>query len=598
MADKNLSKFEKERLKEKEKFAKDREKWQKKDTQSRTKKKTKFDLTSIVFKALAILVVAGIVLGVGVLFATSYGFPERLMPVVTVAGTSIRVPEYTNFFWQEFAQHHQVADQMHRFGLQLGGGLTVGTHFGLDPTAHPFGQRRTGDDTHPNMNWGSFMHEQTNIRMQNIILQYNEAVRLGLTLTEDQQEQIDDFFIDLMQEAAAMGFTTVSVNSWLRMSQGPGVTRRSVTRSMERAFMIENFIEHKTNELREGYSAQQLREQYEQDTTLFDFVDLRVQPFVPATVTREEGEGETAFTARQAQAREDARQQAETFLAGVNDSESFVVAAQVEIDDEDVDATAATARTRARRSALDERYILGEETLSDWAFDAARQTGDTVVFEITQGFQAVMLVRPAYALNLVDFYSFSVPIPTAPPAPPPATPDADEDADEAEENDDADTDEDADDDDTPEFDPIADAYDQAQAVAQRWEERGEADAAAELLEGIRPGILALHTMEDWVLAHGRQVGDVGIVPIFNEQGTQIAYEVMMIAAIDSDNYSWMEEIRDELTEADYFAFMEDLRERYPARVRPLGTWMSMAVLDEAIVRRIEEYNEELAREDD
>ncbi|MCL2194593.1 MAG: hypothetical protein FWB76_01405 [Oscillospiraceae bacterium] len=604
------NKFEKQRQKDKAKFEKERAQWQKKDAKARNKKKAKFDVTRVVFTVIAVVVVGALVLSLGGVFAVTYGIPARWMPVITVAGTSIRQPEYIVLMENEFQNAHAHARQLYEFGQQLAAlGLNIGDHFGLDPWASPIGQpvleaesqvpvldaqgnpvldatgtpmftshreRVLDDDGNP-MYWEDQLAANTNFNFHAQIVMYNEARRLGLTLTDLQATQLE---ARMNQERAQASGIAASLNAFLRLqTQLPGYTARVLERSIERSMMVSNFHEYQQEVLADSFSDADVRTFVDEDSTLFDFVDVRIQPFVVEQVTREEGESDEDFATRQAQAAEDTRQQAAAFLAGVSDEASFIAAAQAildaDVDPEDEDDVALDAATstdflRHRRQHFDQNFSVqrdGEEEpdrLADWLYDPARSNGDTVVFEQNNIVHAVMLVRTAHAIYAVDFYTLRLPVT-------PATPEQPED--------------------DAEWDAaaaavlaheaaVAETLAQADALLAQFEENGGNSAAFRalgqpgLLTGALPGSESFEhaESEQWLFEHARQVGDAVILPILNQAGAIGEVILVFLDNVQQDVPNWLVEGRQILTRDAFDDHIDELLARYPIREHRLGMW--------------------------
>jgi len=601
MADKNLDRFEKDRQKEKEKFEKEREKWQKKDSKSRTKKNKKLDVTSITIKTIAIVVVASLVLVVGGMFARTYGFPGRFMPALRVDGTTIMQPEYALFFYREFERHHAQATQLAQFAAQLQG-LSVGTHFGLDPELNPFGQEMTGIEDRE-LYWEEFLQEQTTNNLHAMIVVYNEARRQGTELSEAALAEIEEEMEELRDHARR---NVASLNAFLRMTNHPpGVTERVLRRSMERERIINAFLDDMQTTFSEQYSDEDLLEIYLEDPTQFDFVDLRVFPFPKETLRAEEDETEQELEERQQAANEEARQEAEAFLMGVTSQEDFIAAAEAQVGDENenYDGDSATLIERFRLAQLDQLYNYTQPSededeedevialLSDWAFDSARQAGNTTVFESNDTFFAIMIARPAYALNLLDYYTISVGLVL-----PEEEPEDDVDMDALLQA------------------AIAQAYGTITGLYEQLMENGgnasafqalvlenmtaeerteleEAGGTPGLHERLSPNSNISSEVLSWLFAQDREIGDTAIIPIYDQQGEISGFSLALMAQVHEDEYSWMDEIRSERASESLDDFLEQLQEDNPPREFSVGVWFSMntarRILDNSIAWRIE-----------
>ena len=574
-------------MKDKEKFEKEREQWKKNESKTRNKKRRKKDFAPTIVKVVAIVLAAAIVLGFSVMYAGTYGIPERFLPALTVAGRTIRVPEYTLYFQHEFDGHFRQAQQ---FAGWAALGLAVG--HGLDPEEHPWGQRVTGledEDGNPReIYWEDFLREQVTESLHNMFALYARARAAGITLTERQQAELDH---EMAQLEAMARREVMSVNAFLRRTnRPPGFTERMQRSVMTREHIIRNYIAHLEEEFRAGYSNEELRVAYEEDTTQFDFVDLRVFPFNRETLRAEEDEDAESLAARQEESDRALHVEALAFMAAVTDEASFIAAAQARFDadaedddEEPFEAESATLYQRYRKSFFDQNFTRTSEDedeepvlFSDWAFDTDRETGDTILFESDDAYYAVIMLRTAYAVELVDFYITGFDVI-------PPSPNFDEDADETADR----------------LQAIAEAHERAEAFIDRWEEIGGNEQAFQsllrtqqfseedyewlsmdgaqpgLVERIAPGGTGSTELEDWIFAQGRAANHIGVVPTFGQDGFATAFNVVLISQVHEGEYSWMDEIGAERSEEDFDEYMEELTAQYTAREIGIGMWFSM-----------------------
>ena len=545
MADKNLSKFEQQRQKDKAKFEKERNQWKKKESRSRQKKSRKVDLAPIVVKVVAIALAAALVLGAGAIYAMSYGFPGRFMPTLTVAGKTIFQPEFTYFYYHEYQRHYDNAAryaQLAEMGLNL-------SYFGLSTTVSPFGLPMTGrEEDEPDITWDEFLREQTIERLQSMYSLLAEARKAGIALSAEDTAAIEEEINEI--KFFANNQHAMSLNAYLRMTNNPpGINQRFLRNLSENQRLLELFTESKLAEFREGYDLADLRAEYEEDTTEFDLVDLRVLPFAKLSMIEPESGDETeeAYSARLDAANAEIKAEAEAFLAALSDEDSFIKTAEALHDgDEDFDAFN-TLNLLRRKSELDNRFRFEEELLSDWAFDSARRASDTILFEDNNNYFAVMLTRPAYAVNLVDFYSQVVHVQDLQFL-------FDEDLISA---------------------AVNDAFAEARDIIEAWETTAPAGQLAERYTPSAARSATLSPMDEWLFEAGRSEGDSGIVSIYNDEGVLTALRVVWIDQIHEGEYNWTGELSAQRQEADFEEYLEGLVAQNPATERRIGMWFSL-----------------------
>jgi len=537
MADKNLSKQEQQRLKEKEQFERERKKWKQQETRNRIKKTRKKDRGPVLFKTLAIVLAAAVVLGLGSIYAGSYGVPGRFMPALTVGGQNIDAPVWAFNFYFAYRQ-------MHQYGALLG----------LDTSTSVFGQSR-GDGEG---NWDDYFRKQVNTSLQNEFALYSEAKKAGFQLEEKDQKSLEDMMTELKTQATG---AAMSVNAYLHHSYTAGLTESKYIQLQERLLVVQGFSAQKQEEFRANHPGEELQAEYGKDPGVYNQVDYRAYAFAKDKLTANEGESAEALAARQAQADADTKKKAEAFLGAQPTQEGFIAAAKAANDAQqteagsanDYDADAATLNLRKRKT--DVVTAFGEENAA-WFFDAARKAGDSTTWETDSGIYVAYLVRPAYAQNSVDIYAIDVPFG---------------------EDTHAEGEEHSEDEATPQ----EQAKEQADALLAKWRENGGtkeafAKLAAEQPNPIRaaadaePGLLEKAAPSDmpelagWVFDPARKEGDAAVL----ESST--GYVVAYLSSQNADDFTWKKEIADTFAQADYEAYVTDLKEQYPLGYHGIG----------------------------
>jgi len=200
MADKGLSKQEKQRLKEKEKFERERAQWKKQEARARTKKSGKKEGTGRMFKVVAILVALIVALGIFSIYAGSYGFPGRFMPALTVGSQNISAPEWAFHF-------NNIYRNIYPYGM----------YYGLNTNVSLFGQPVQGGTG----TWDETLRRQVHQSLQHDIALSAEAKNAGFKLSEADRESLEQTMKELKEAATYYG---MSVGAYLRANYVPGIT--------------------------------------------------------------------------------------------------------------------------------------------------------------------------------------------------------------------------------------------------------------------------------------------------------------------------------------------------------------------------------------
>ena len=561
MADKELEKYEKKRQKEHDKFEAERKKWKQQETKKRVQKSSKYN-TTLLFKIAAVAVSLAIVLGIVGIYASSYAIPARFYRALTVEKMKVYEPEWVFHFYTEYMNVANTAAQYAQYGLS--------SLVGLDLAVSPFGQESpypAGDDENgPKLTWDAFLHQRTNLALQTGRAVYAEALKAGVTLSEEAQKEIDEGMEKLREDARQYG---VSVSAMLRMNYTPGITERFYRGMFERDAVVAAFREQKQEEMRGKYTDDMLKKEYDEDPSAYDLVDLRIQPFSKEKLALGEGESVDAFDARQEAANAEKKKEAEAFLAAAGTEDAFIAAAKALADKaweeqqaaaEDPEGDTPPAYDEAQTLALhlkkeDVGSRYQSEPMAGWAFDTARKAGDRDVIETESAFYAVYIARAPYAPVTVDFYTLHVPVATDEYAGP-------EEAEQAKEI----------------------ARERAEEILAGWKKDGgtkeafverirayareEEDPQAEdpdlgLNKAAKPGEM-VDPIDHWIFAKGRKAGDCEIID--NEDGFTLVY----LASQNEDDFVWKSEIADRHVTEDYEAYLQALLLQYKVEENPLG----------------------------
>jgi len=550
MADK-LSKYEKQRLKEKAKFEREREQWKKQETKMRVKKTRKKDRTEGMIKLIAIVVAVIVALSLLSIYAGSYGIPGRFMPALTVGSQNVSAPEWAFNFSNLYRSIY-----------------SYGMYYGLDTNSSLFGQPVQGGMG----TWDETFTKQVHQSLQNEILLYTEAKKAGFQLSEELLEDLEATMKEVEEVALLYG---MSVAAYLRENYVPGITKAKFRQLEERKLTVQAFIEQKTEEFRALHPLEELREKYSEDPAAYNQVDFRIYDFAKDTVEEIEGESVPETVVRQTQADQAVEDKAVAFLRQNGTEAGFVAAAQAlydaqhqhEEDEEfdhahDYDAQTATLNMRKRRADIGQTY--NSEEFAAWFFEDARKAGDTTTWEDDSSVYAVLLLKPSYAQTTVDFYSINVDQPPH------------EHLGDEEHSDDEPT-------------PQEQARKSADELYAKWQENGgteeafvelvneqasftemEEEGQPGLSEKMAPGDTGVAELDAWLFDPARKAGDAAVIE------TASNCKVVYLSSVNEDVFAWHSEIEGELVDADYAAYVEELQEDYPLGHHGIGMRFALA----------------------
>ena len=555
MADK-LSKQEKQQQKEQEKFERERRKWKYQNSKKK-KKAGKLDFTEIIIKTLAVLVAAGLVLGVAGIYASNYSIPTRFFPAVTVGGKTVSTPEWAFYFYNQYSQNAGTSAQYGQLASYLGFVDVNKPVFGQEKGAAMGAAEEEGAEK---TTWDQYLRETTNETLHNLLAAYQQAQKDGVKTSAANQKKIDEEFETLRKSASDIGMT---ISAYLRVNYTPGLTEKKYREMMERDYIVQAFEEKKKDEFRAKYTDAELKKLYDKDTTLFDFVDYYSYSFAKTTLTAAEGETTEVLAERQKQADAAPKAEAEAFLSGLTSGESFLVAAtaakqkeyQAAIDKAAADGTeidkanydiskydaTQTLTRHSRLSKLTETYA---EENAKW-FLSAKQ-GAVKVIETDSAFIAVFVARPAYQVPTREYYM--IPVENA---------DYSNDAAAAK----------------AEADRIFEEWKAGEANLESFktladarisDETKEENSAVEpgRVEKAIPGYEAV--MDNWLFDGGRKAGDA--VALEMQQGSAVLYYV----GENKGDYSWKVELTAQGVQQEYDTYTKQLLKDYPLTEKKMG----------------------------
>ncbi|MDR2687316.1 MAG: hypothetical protein LBB75_06145 [Oscillospiraceae bacterium] len=526
-------------MKEKEQFERERKKWKQQESRKRVKKSSKKDRGPALFKIVAIVLAVAVVLGLGSIYAGSYGVPGRFLPALTVGGQNIDAPVWAfNFLF--------AYQQLYQYGSFLG--MKTDVSIFEQPELSPYTRGEAEDS--PRMAWDEYFSKQVNVSLQNEFALYAEANKAGFELDQEAQASLEEMMAQLKTQASA---AAMSPAAYLHHQYTAGLTQKKYRQLQERLRVVQGFSDQKQEEFRANHPEEELQAAYDKDPSAYNQVDFRSYTLAKEKLTANEGESAEALAVRQAAADEAVKKKAEDFLRG--GEEGFLAAAQAEYDAQHVpeegeeadqengyDAGAATLSLRKKLADIATPY--GEENAA-WFFGAARKAGDATTWETDSSVYVAYLVRPAYAQTTVDFYAIDVAIEE--PAP----------VEEGEEE--------------PEDKPTPqeEAKQKADKLLAEWRANGgtkEAFAALQgkpaLSEKVKPGDYP--ALDSWLFDPARKAGDATVIE--SSEG----YTVVYLSSQNAGDYVWRTEIAGQLVSDDYDAYLKELQGQYPLGYHGVG----------------------------
>ncbi len=341
----------------------------------------------VIGRILGIVLIVAIVCGAAFAVLKTTGVFARMETAFTVGSHKISVAEYGYMYYMQYqntASRAQQSEQQYGYNM-----------YGFDYNKSPEDQDSPyADDDGNTIKWSKQLEENTVDYMKEFYTLYDNAVAAGYTVNDDEKKDIDDQ-IESMRETASgknstsSGSISMSLNSYLKVYYGEGITESFMRKLMEKEMVVQRFSEDKQKEFEDKYTDEVLDEEYKKDTTEYDVVDLRMYAFEPETLEAKDGETEEALQKRQEAENANALKKAQAMIEKVTDEASFKKEAEVFIQekldaenstDDDVPAaekTEAEAAEEKTDDAADETAQAAEDAEAETAEDKTEEEKDT-----------------------------------------------------------------------------------------------------------------------------------------------------------------------------------------------------------------------------
>lgn len=485
-------------------------------------------------KIIAIVLAAALALGSVGLIMDYYGSWERMLVVGEVGSEQkVSVAEYEYYYMSVFSNFLSMVSQYSSAGMD----------YGYDTSLPPADQTTTTEDEDGNeITWEEFIRKQVIAQIKEANVCYNEALKMGLELTEDDQKMIDKY-VQQVRESAESTTTSAgaekpkySVNAFLRMNYGSFMNKSFYVKMLEKEILIQKYREAKQDEYAQSYSQADVDAKYNKSKSTYDVVDFRVYEFAKTTLTANTGESKDALKKRQAAADAKLKADADAFLAAITDEASFTARAkELNKDNKSYDVDSATKASGLLKSEVSQGL---SSKLADWLFSADAKAGSKKVFESSDAtsYYVILVTNPAHQVNTVSVRHILF-----------GTTDSQTGAalSEAE---------------------IAQKKKDAEAALKQWQEGTKTEdsfgalateltedtgsqSTGGLYEGVRKGQMVAE-FDEWIFDADRKTGDTAIVE------TDYGFHVMYFVGSDGKYYDTT--IRNEMSSTDFSAYIEDL----------------------------------------
>ena len=519
-----------------------------KAAKSKSKKHISEKAQNRIAGAIAIVIVIAILGGIVGGLLKNNGVFERNKVIMTVGDAEIDKYEYSYYYTTMLQNTAAQAVQYEMYGMSMG------IDFTKSLSEQPYIDELEG---YENPTFADYFDKSTvdGIKFVKACVAYAEEN--GITLTEEDYKTIDDNFAQIDQSRTNTDGSKYSVDAYLRLSYGKGMTEELYRRILSEQLLAQRVTQVKQDEFKAAYTAEEVEKAFNDGIENYGVVTYRSY-----TVKAEVAEDATSATE---EAIAEAKTAAESFLAGITDEESFKTLAAENAEKagtEDPDAFLTDDTLTLSEDASLSQFSLDEEALN-WAKTA--KAGATYLQSADDSFTVYYMVNPVHkAADAVADYDVRHILIQFPEASEKAT-----DGDAKEEVT------------AVEFDagkydatvvnnvktPVTDAesYNKAVEILTSYLEGDKTEDAFAALAvehssdsnakdgGIYTDVplgQMVPEFEGWAVDMDRKAGDVGIVE------TTYGYHIMYY--IDKTVTNWEDTVRTDLATDDYNAFYEEL----------------------------------------
>ncbi len=227
--------------------------------------------------------------------------------------------------------------------------------------------------------WADYFRAVALDNMVQVTAIYKAAAAAGVTLSEEDAEQIDSTIATF--ESMAEQNNLRGADGYCAVVYGKGVDAELVRELLERAYVAEDY----SAQVFDGfeYTQEELDSYYDEHADDFDALTLEYylveaeKVEVTETVTDEETGEETDETSEEVtdETMAEAKDAADAVLAAVEDGESLADAVAAEVDAEDAEPI---ELNNVFGYSISSGY---NDAFADWVLDSARESGDATVIE-------------------------------------------------------------------------------------------------------------------------------------------------------------------------------------------------------------------------
>lgn len=484
-------------------------------------------------KVIGIVLAVAIVLGAAYAVLNFFGVPQKVLTAATIGDEKVSVAKYNFYYMDLYMSVQQTSSQ---YDSQYGdgyGAMYTGYDSSLTPMEQEYPEELEGYEGEGNPTWADYFRINTLNSLQSYLAYADMAREAGLTLTEDEQAEIDEQIESLRSTAESNDY---SLNRWLTRLYGKGVNEDLLREVLEERYLASNYAQQKSEELTDAVTEDEINAEYTEN--IADYAELSVSLFTVSADTSSISEDATEEEqeAARTEAMAEAKSEADRYAAQVTDAATLLEQAQA------YNSTATESgvtQTDVTASTLESTY---GTNVRDWVLADGRAVGDVGVVESDSGYTVIYMAELPHqdTTKPVDVRHILIQFETK----------TDDEGNTVELTD----------------EQKATYYAQAEEIYQQFLDNPTEDNFAALAnensddpgsnengglyEDVQPGEMA-EAFDNWIFDPARQPGDSGIVE------TEIGYHIMYYVGNDNEEV-WKSTVRTALANEAVTAFDEEI----------------------------------------
>lgn len=484
-------------------------------------------------KVIGIVLAVAIVLGAAYAVLNFFGVPQKVLTAATIGDEKVSVAKYNFYYMDLYMSVQQTSSQ---YDSQYGdgyGAMYTGYDSSLTPMEQEYPEELEGYEGEGNPTWADYFRINTLNSLQSYLAYADMAREAGLTLTEDEQAEIDEQIESLRSTAESNDY---SLNRWLTRLYGKGVNEDLLREVLEERYLASNYAQQKSEELTDAVTDDDINAEYTEN--IADYAELSVSLFTVSADTSSISEDATEEEqeAARTEAMAEAKSEADRYAAQVTDAATLLEQAQA------YNSTATESgvtQTDVTASTLESSY---GTNVRDWVLADGRAVGDVGVVESDNGYTVIYMAELPHqdTTKPVDVRHILIQFETQ----------TDDEGNTVELTD----------------EQKATYYTQAEEIYQQFQENPTEENFATLAnensddpgsnengglyEDVQPGEM-VEAFDNWIFDPARKPGDSGIVE------TEIGYHIMYYVGNDNEEV-WKSTVRTALANEALTAFDDEI----------------------------------------